>query len=162
MGRADGPARNRGSVDLSGPEEPRGSSLTVPRRSLVGSGGKACEAAAGAGPWVAQLQTHVRDGAEGGSAEGSVCTRRLEGPAIDFEVLPAGRPSDHAASTRDSDAARSLSNRDTNRDKLPSDPRKGRPRSTSELAAGSPFPEEWAWEELNFRPHAYQACALTT
>ncbi len=22
--------------------------------------------------------------------------------------------------------------------------------------------EKWAWEELNFRPHAYQACALTT
>ncbi len=20
----------------------------------------------------------------------------------------------------------------------------------------------WAWEDLNFRPHAYQACALTT
>ena len=20
----------------------------------------------------------------------------------------------------------------------------------------------WAWKELNFRPHAYQACALTT
>ena len=22
--------------------------------------------------------------------------------------------------------------------------------------------EWWAWEDLNFRPHAYQACALTT
>ena len=22
--------------------------------------------------------------------------------------------------------------------------------------------EQWAWEELNLRPHAYQACALTT
>ena len=22
--------------------------------------------------------------------------------------------------------------------------------------------KEWAWEELNLRPHAYQACALTT
>jgi len=21
---------------------------------------------------------------------------------------------------------------------------------------------QWAWEELNLRPHAYQACALTT
>jgi hypothetical protein len=21
---------------------------------------------------------------------------------------------------------------------------------------------EWAWVELNYRPHAYQACALTT
>ena len=23
-------------------------------------------------------------------------------------------------------------------------------------------PEWWAWKDLNFRPHAYQACALTT
>jgi hypothetical protein len=22
--------------------------------------------------------------------------------------------------------------------------------------------DEWAWVELNYRPHAYQACALTT
>ena len=25
--------------------------------------------------------------------------------------------------------------------------------------AGGP---KWAWVELNYRPHAYQACALTT
>jgi hypothetical protein len=31
-------------------------------------------------------------------------------------------------------------------------------RSDSE-AAGS---DQWAWVELNYRPHAYQACALTT
>jgi hypothetical protein len=24
------------------------------------------------------------------------------------------------------------------------------------------FVEWWAWVELNYRPHAYQACALTT
>ena len=23
-------------------------------------------------------------------------------------------------------------------------------------------PGQWAWQELNLRPHAYQACALTT
>ena len=23
------------------------------------------------------------------------------------------------------------------------------------------LPDWWAWEDLNFRPHAYQACALT-
>ena len=25
-----------------------------------------------------------------------------------------------------------------------------------------PGDREWAWVELNYRPHAYQACALTT
>jgi len=24
------------------------------------------------------------------------------------------------------------------------------------------FAGQWAWVELNYRPHAYQACALTT
>ena len=25
-----------------------------------------------------------------------------------------------------------------------------------------PAPFEWAWVDLNYRPHAYQACALTS
>ena len=29
-------------------------------------------------------------------------------------------------------------------------------------ASCRPLSFEWAWEELNLRPHAYQACALTT
>ena len=27
---------------------------------------------------------------------------------------------------------------------------------------GAATSDEWAWVELNYRPHAYQACALTT
>ena len=27
---------------------------------------------------------------------------------------------------------------------------------------GADGSDEWAWVELNYRPHAYQACALTT
>jgi hypothetical protein len=29
-------------------------------------------------------------------------------------------------------------------------------------ASGADASDEWAWVELNYRPHAYQACALTT
>ncbi len=29
-------------------------------------------------------------------------------------------------------------------------------------ASGADGSDEWAWVELNYRPHAYQACALTT
>ena len=28
--------------------------------------------------------------------------------------------------------------------------------------SGTDGSDEWAWVELNYRPHAYQACALTT
>ena len=35
-----------------------------------------------------------------------------------------------------------------------------KPRSGKPLR-GSAF-LKWAWVELNYRPHAYQACALTT
>ena len=28
--------------------------------------------------------------------------------------------------------------------------------------SGARIHRKWAWEELNLRPHAYQACALTT
>ena len=32
----------------------------------------------------------------------------------------------------------------------------------SQLSYSPPFQDSWwAWEDLNFRPHAYQACALT-
>ena len=34
------------------------------------------------------------------------------------------------------------------------------PPSTG-VASGAMTSLKWAWEELNFRPHAYQACALT-
>ena len=30
------------------------------------------------------------------------------------------------------------------------------------IAEWRAWPEWWAWEDLNFRPHAYQACALTS
>ena len=30
------------------------------------------------------------------------------------------------------------------------------------VPAGSHNKNWWAWVELNYRPHAYQACALTT
>jgi hypothetical protein len=29
-------------------------------------------------------------------------------------------------------------------------------------AGGADASDPWAWVELNYRPHAYQACALTT
>ena len=32
-------------------------------------------------------------------------------------------------------------------------------QALQQLTVGS---GEWAWVELNYRPHAYQACALTT
>jgi hypothetical protein len=74
-----------------------------------------------------------------------------------FEVLPAGRPSDDAAGARDSDATRSPEQpRHEPRQTAPG-PKKLRPRSNCEVAAGSRFPNEWAREELNLRPHAYQA-----
>ena len=34
--------------------------------------------------------------------------------------------------------------------------------ATAQLPAGRTSSDEWAWVELNYRPHAYQACALTT
>ena len=34
-------------------------------------------------------------------------------------------------------------------------------QALSQLSYG-PSLKWWAWEDLNFRPHAYQACALTT
>ena len=35
-------------------------------------------------------------------------------------------------------------------------------RARQALSQLSYTPTWWAWEDLNFRPHAYQACALTT
>jgi hypothetical protein len=32
----------------------------------------------------------------------------------------------------------------------------------SATVSGAESSDEWAWVELNYRPHAYQACALTT
>jgi hypothetical protein len=32
----------------------------------------------------------------------------------------------------------------------------------SATVSGADASDEWAWVELNYRPHAYQACALTT
>ena len=32
----------------------------------------------------------------------------------------------------------------------------------SATVSGADGSDEWAWVELNYRPHAYQACALTT
>ena len=34
------------------------------------------------------------------------------------------------------------------------------PAQSRKTKRGSHF-TKWAWEDLNFRPHAYQACALT-
>ena len=35
-------------------------------------------------------------------------------------------------------------------------------RARQLLSQLSYTPDNWAWEDLNLRPHAYQACALTT
>jgi hypothetical protein len=35
-------------------------------------------------------------------------------------------------------------------------------KKTVEAGASSESLLKWAWVELNYRPHAYQACALTT
>jgi hypothetical protein len=35
-------------------------------------------------------------------------------------------------------------------------------QALSQLSYTPTFEKWWAWEDLNFRPHAYQACALTT
>ena len=35
-------------------------------------------------------------------------------------------------------------------------------QALSQLSYSPIEPEWWAWKDLNFRPHAYQACALTT
>ena len=32
----------------------------------------------------------------------------------------------------------------------------------SQMPVGVSLPDWWAWIDLNYRPHAYQACALTT
>ena len=41
-------------------------------------------------------------------------------------------------------------------------PRSGRRHATGELQSTEPTTRTWwAWEDLNFRPHAYQARALT-
>ena len=34
--------------------------------------------------------------------------------------------------------------------------------ATSQMVTGARVFDRWAWVELNYRPHAYQACALTT
>jgi hypothetical protein len=36
-----------------------------------------------------------------------------------------------------------------------------KPHLAANTKRGNQF-EVWAWVELNYRPHAYQACALTT
>jgi hypothetical protein len=39
---------------------------------------------------------------------------------------------------------------------------KQKPRPASKGQTGHAVATKWAWVELNYRPHAYQACALTT
>ncbi len=35
-------------------------------------------------------------------------------------------------------------------------------QALSQLSYTPTFKKWWAWEDLNFRPHAYQACALAS
>jgi hypothetical protein len=40
--------------------------------------------------------------------------------------------------------------------------KKKRPAQTVKSKRDAVLSSQWAWVELNYRPHAYQACALTT
>ena len=51
---------------------------------------------------------------------------------------------------------------DTGKDTAVSASLSSEPPRDSATVSGADVSDEWAWVELNYRPHAYQACALTT
>ena len=75
------------------------------------------------------------------------------------------RPIAHAQLSRDRGSTLAYRRRTTLRERT-TRPKKGeekrRPALRDIAKRGDEFGGKWAREELNLRPHAYQACALTT
>jgi hypothetical protein len=100
--------------------------------------------------------------------------RSLAGAAtVSWELVGEGEPSDEGLIRRT--APRSQEIKDLDRGGPSSPGRNGQRQLTAQPSAArmqkTPTPRKqrrgsglrkWAWVELNHRPHAYQACALTT
>jgi hypothetical protein len=91
--------------------------------------------------WYHELCHRKRrdDAVESGTAQGSVCVGRVEGPANDLKCYQRADPVTMRRALATRMRLEALSNRDTNRDKLLPDPRSLDPAATAKSLRGHAF-----------------------